>query len=363
MTKFQMMILFLLLAVGTPHSVSSQQQLPRPKSNKPGLVGDLRVGVPAWPVDADEGRPQLLIRQEEDGWFRFLQTSLRETPAKSIGVACEPNLEPVTKIIAPAASDPPPQFPGKLSEWHGFARFDFEVDGKPVLVVAPKAPAAGRPWVWHGEFFGHKPDPDIALLKLGFHIVYMSVPDMLGSPVAVASWDKFYEELTSKYKFAKRVALVGLSRGGLYCYNWASANPDKVACIYADAAVCDFKSWPGGKGNGKGSPHDWNLVLTQYSFINEQEALDYQGNPIDSLESLAKAGVPLLHVYGDADDVVPWEENTGIVADRYQALGGSITLIAKSGIGHHPHGLEDSTPIVVFMSKHCLARNLENLGQ
>lgn len=111
MTKFQMMILFLLLAVGTPHSVSSQQQLPRQKSNKPGLVGDLRVGVPAWPVDADEGRPQLVIRQEEDGWFRFLQTSLRETPAQSIGVACEPNLEPVTKIIAPAASDPPPNFP------------------------------------------------------------------------------------------------------------------------------------------------------------------------------------------------------------------------------------------------------------
>ena len=140
MTKFQMMILFLLLAVGTPHSVSSQQQLPRPKSNKPGLVGDLRVGVPAWPVDADEGRPQLLIRQEEDGWFRFLQTSLRETPAQSIGVACEPNLEPVTKIIAPAASDPPPQFPGKLSEWHGFARFDFEfvnarVSVKKVLII------------------------------------------------------------------------------------------------------------------------------------------------------------------------------------------------------------------------------------
>ena len=42
-------------------------------------------------------------------------------------------------------------------------RFDFEVDGKPVLVVAPKQEAPGRPWAWHGEFFGHKPNPDLAL--------------------------------------------------------------------------------------------------------------------------------------------------------------------------------------------------------
>ena len=38
-------------------------------------------------------------------------------------------------------------------------------DGKNVLVVTPKQAAPGKPWVWHGEFFGHKPAPDIALLK------------------------------------------------------------------------------------------------------------------------------------------------------------------------------------------------------
>ena len=41
------------------------------------------------------------------------------------------------------------------------------IAGKLVTVVAPKTAAAGRPWVWHGEFFGHKPAPDIALLGKG----------------------------------------------------------------------------------------------------------------------------------------------------------------------------------------------------
>lgn len=244
-------------------------------------------------------------------------------------------------------------FPGERSEWYGFARNDFEVDGKRVLVVSPKTAAPGRPWVWHGEFFGHKPAPDIALLNRGFHVVYLRVPDMLGSPGAVVHWNACYRVMTEDYGLASKVALVGLSRGGLYCYNWAVANPDKVACIYGDAPVCDFKSWPGGRGAGKGSDRDWKLVLERYGFPDDEAALAYSGNPVDRLQPLAEAAVPLLHVYGDADDVVPWDENTGVIAERYRALGGQIELIAKPGVGHHPHGLNDPTPIVEFITRHA----------
>lgn len=266
-------------------------------------------------------------------------------------------LNKTLKVPAAAEQSSAPKFPGKESNWNGFKRFDFEIAGKKVLVVAPDKPAAGNPWVWHGEFFGHKPDPDIALLKRGFHIAYLSVPNMLGSPKAVAHWNDCYAELTGKYGLAPKVSLVGLSRGGLYCYNWAATNPDKVACVYADAAVCDFRSWPGGKQlgdkwKGKGSAGDWKLVLEQWGFKDNAEAIAYAKNPVDNLEPLAQAKVPLLHVYGDADDVVPWDENTGIVAERYKKLGGEIVLIAKPGVGHHPHGLTDSTPIIEFIAKH-----------
>lgn len=241
--------------------------------------------------------------------------------------------------------------PNQAGEWNGYPKHELTIAGRPVTIVAPKTAAPGRPWVWHGEFFGHKPAPDIALLGQGFHIVYMKINDMLGSPGAVALWNQCYAELTTHYGLSKKPALVGLSRGGLYCYNWAIANPDKVSCIYADAPVCDFKSWPGGKGKGKGDAKNWALVTKLWDFKDEAEALAYKGNPVDSLEPLARNKVPLLHVFGDADDVVPWEENTGLVESRYKALGGPITLIRKPGIGHHPHGLDDSTPIVEFIAK------------
>ncbi|MCC7376709.1 MAG: hypothetical protein IT581_18765 [Verrucomicrobiales bacterium] len=244
------------------------------------------------------------------------------------------------------------RFPGERSSWNGFDRFDFDVDGLKVLVVAPRKELPGRPWIWHGEFFGHKPLPDIALLGRGFHVVYLSVPDQLGGPTAVKAWNQLYRELTDHYGFGPKPALVGLSRGGLYCYNWATANPAKVSCIYGDAPVCDFKSWPGGKGKGPGSTRDWQLVLERYGFKSEAEALAFRGNPVDNLAPLASAKVLLLHVFGDADEVVPWEENTGLVAERYQQLGGSISLIRKPGVKHHPHGLDDSTPIIDFLWKH-----------
>jgi pimeloyl-ACP methyl ester carboxylesterase len=254
-------------------------------------------------------------------------------------------------MAAAGEAERPAAFPGTKSQWNGYDRYDFAVDGRACLVVAPKKAAAGRPWIWRTEFFGHEPQADLALLDKGFHAVYIDVQDMYGSPRAIGHMDAFYNELTERHGQSKKTVLEGFSRGGLFALNWAAAHPDRVACIYADAPVCDFKSWPGGKGKGSGSPVDWQKCLKIYG-LTEAEAMAYRHNPIDSLEPLAKARIPLLHVVGDADDVVPLEENTALVENRYKALGGPITVIVKHGVGHHPHSLKDPTPIVDFILQH-----------
>ena len=243
--------------------------------------------------------------------------------------------------------------PGKRTIWiDPFEKCDFEVDGTPVTVVCPKQPLKRMPWAWKGEFLNAFPKTELALLERGFHIAYLKFSDRFGCPKAVRKWNAFYGLLTSAFGFSRKPALIGLSRGALYCYQWAIANPDKVACIYGDAPVCDMRSWPGGKGKGKGSSADWAKVMEVFGFASESEAMDSMINPADNLRPLAQHRIPILHVYGDADDVVPWEENTGVVADRYRKLGGSIQLIGKPGCRHHPHGLEDCSPIVNFIMQH-----------
>ncbi len=145
-----------------------------------------------------------------------------------------------------------------------------------------------------------------------------------------------------------------MSRGGLIIYNWAAAHPDQVACLYGDAPVCDIRSWPGGKGNGKGAPGEWARCLREYGLTDDQAAA-FRGNPIDRLKPLADAKIPILHVVGAADVVVPVAENSAIIEQRYRALGGSIRVISKPGVGHHPHSLQDPTPIVDFIVRHTQA--------
>ena len=142
-------------------------------------------------------------------------------------------------------------FPGKKGSFQGFDRYDFTQEGAKCIVVVPKSAAPGKPWIWRARFFGHEPQADKALLEKGFHVVYANVGGLFGAPQAVEIWDGFHKYLTEKHGFASKAALEGMSRGGLIIYNWAAKNPDKVSCIYGDAPVCDFKSWPGAKAKGK----------------------------------------------------------------------------------------------------------------
>ena len=248
----------------------------------------------------------------------------------------------------------PKPFPGSPTKWQGFARHDFKAGDLAATVVVPDKPLPGRPWVWRGEFFGAFADADIALVKAGWHLAYLSVPDLFGSPKAMKHWETFHEAMVKEYGMHPKPGLIGLSRGGLYCMNWAASHPDKTLAVYLDNAVCDFKSWPGGQpkklGIGKGSEAEWKKLLTAYDFKNDGEAVSYKLNPVDNLVPLAKAKVPLLLVYGDKDAVVPHAENSELVYARYTALGGPVERVVKPGQDHHPHGLKDVSPLVKFFA-------------
>lgn len=249
------------------------------------------------------------------------------------------------------------KFPGEtVDQWHGYTRHRFSVDGCEAWIAEPKQALPGKPWSWCMEF----PDAFTArcaapqLLAAGFHHVHIQVGNTFGCPDALRHFDAFYQVLATA-GLAKRGTLIGISRGGLYAYRWASEHPERVNVIYGDAPVCDFKSWPGGKGKGTGSPADWKALIESYGFKDEAEALAYRGNPIDRLEPLARAKIAIIHVVGDADDAVPVAENTAIVEERYRKLGGEIRVIHKAGVGHHPHGLDDVSPVVDWVKKHALS--------
>ncbi len=231
-------------------------------------------------------------------------------------------------------------YPGLKSNWHGFEKYDFEFERRDARIILPKEPLEGNPWVWRARFPDWHYQMDSILLSEGFTIAYVNTNNMFGSPHAVNVWDRFYNYLIKGYEFNEKVSLEGVSRGGLFVYNWAKKHPDRVNCIYAEAPVCDFKSWPGGFGTGKGSKADWKRLKSEYGFKSDKEAKEYANNPIDNLEKFAEAKVPVLHMIGLKDQIVPPEENTLILIDRYIKLGGIATVVpctkGKQNLwGHH----------------------------
>ncbi|MFA6959830.1 MAG: alpha/beta hydrolase [Opitutaceae bacterium] len=237
---------------------------------------------------------------------------------------------------------------GTPFSWRGFDGYEGVIDGRVCKVVVPPETAPGRPWAWRPEFFDAFAEVDAQLVARGFHLVYMDVTDHYGCPKAMGHGDVLWREMTGRFRLAAKLAFIALSRGGLFAYNYAVMFPERVACIYADNPVCDFKSWPAGQGNGPGSAGDWAKCLAVYGFTEEQ-ARGYSGNPVDCAAVIAKAGIPVFQVLGDADEVVPVEENGYVMRDRLQAVDGDYREIIKPGGLHHPHGPKDPTPVVEFV--------------
>jgi hypothetical protein len=250
--------------------------------------------------------------------------------------------------------------PGEKSDFHGFDMHQFKVNNNHrvnVKVVCPKKAVEGKPWLWRSLFWEALPlvyKADLQLVEQGYHVVLVH-GDVAGHPSGNANIDAAYELLTKNYGFSKKCSMASMSRGTLSLFRWASSNPDKVESIYVDNGVCNVLSWPAGKlvpGNnsiGSGDPGSWEYFKKKFGYKSDVEALKTKESPIDLLQPLAKAGVPILMVCGNKDRAVPYEENDAIMEKRYKALGGTIKVIIENK--GHSHGMKDPTPILEFVKE------------
>ena len=240
---------------------------------------------------------------------------------------------PWSQGIASAASTYVP-FDGEKTSWHdGFDRYDYVMDevnfeitpfkrpesekfavGNPpkgqrrCIVVVPKQAASSYPWSWQACYWDHEPQTEVELLRRGFHIAFIT-------PDPGKQWDAFYAWLTEKHGLSTKPAFVGMSKGGVNEYDWTAANPEKVSCIYAD-----------------------NPAIRPEAFAK--------------LGELARKDVALLNICGSADFLL--QRHTLPIEDRYQQLGGRITVMIKDGAAHHPHSLRNPKFIADWIEQHLL---------
>ncbi len=241
-------------------------------------------------------------------------------------------------------------------DWRGFAKQSFEFEGRKAFVVLPKEAASGRPWIWRLSFPDFHAEVDVELLKAGFHLAHVDVVAMLGSDESLAIMDRFHDLVRRQWGLAARPALEAVSRGGLHAYRYAATRPERVACLYADTPVMDLKSWPLKHPKSKGPLAD---ALRFYGFPDEAALVAYDGDPLDLLEPIALAKIPLRHVVSPNDLVVPAEENTFEARRRLESLGWEMDVVTVDPAttvneGHH-FPLVGVAETVAFVRRHAAA--------
>lgn len=230
----------------------------------------------------------------------------------------------------------------------------FAVEGCTAFVIAPTKQNEKQPtpWVWYAPTLPGLPGVEETWMferftAAGIAIAGIDVGESFGSPDGRAKYSAFYRTLVEERKMSPKPVLLARSRGGLMLYSWACDNPAKVGGVAGIYPVCSPSSYPG---------IDRAALAYNLTPVQLQAELP-KHNPLDRLESLAKAKVPLFAIHGDVDTVVPLEANSGAMEERYQGLGGKMQLIVPKGQGHNMwRGFFECQELVDFVLQHAVEK-------
>ena len=216
----------------------------------------------------------------------------------------------------------------------GFTVQDTVICGRRAVFVVP--PQANGRWIARPAFIGAFAQVDDALLELGWSFGLLDLMDEYATPDAQEAFTVFCDYGYKRYGLSRKVVLEGLSRGGWFSLVYAENHPDRVDKLYLDAPLCDLT----------------NFRNEHIRKAGEQWAA--AGIPEEKFRTYAKdhfsrvKGMPIIVVYGAADPTVPFEQQFGTFD-----LSGcrDLSLIGKTGVGHHPHSLSPCDTIVRFLVK------------
>ncbi len=199
-------------------------------------------------------------------------------------------------------------------------------------------------WIWKTEFFTAFDDAEQKLLEMGYARVYYQISDMYGNSKSIRLMHEFYKGVLQKFpNFSKKAILFGFSRGGLYAFNYTLSYPETVEKVYLDAPVLDLKSWP-----RIGIFEHYEMLKMMN--LDEITLAYYNENPADNFAEYFSHNIPTLLVAGEKDSVVSYYHNAYKMIEFCKNNDVSLTYYTKPECDHHPHSLEDVSPIIKFIN-------------
>ena len=214
------------------------------------------------------------------------------------------------------------------AQWNGYRAEEFSFCGRKAIAVLPHEGRKTGDWALKTEYWGAFPNAELALLERGFTLAFLQNRTRFATKEECAEKANFCSFVSERYGLREKCALVGMSCGGAHALTFAGLYPEKAACLYLDAPVGSYLSYPGRFGDPECESVWENEFVLAY---------------------------PVLLVYGTQDATVPYDENGRLLEEAYEGYPGLLTVLPCALRGHHPHGLADPAPIADFIEAACRA--------
>lgn len=235
--------------------------------------------------------------------------------------------------------------------WENYKVEEFTFADRKAVIIHPGCTPNGR-MLLKTEYLEAFPAFDYAMLDRGYYLIHIYHRSRWAPDEETHIMADFVRHCAAHLGVSERCVLEGMSCGGLQAARFAELYPELTAVMYLDAPVLNILSMAGlGECNRDNLDSFWRELVATYG-VNKSTIVNFRKSPIDKMEPLIENNIPVIMLYGNADNVVVYEENGKVLEDYYRENGGTIQVIAKSMVGHHPHGLADLTPLINFVEEH-----------
>ena len=232
-------------------------------------------------------------------------------------------------------------------------KFTF-MDREATLIFPPDGVARTDKWVLKTEYFDAFPDLEREMLRCGWHRAHLKARERCGTQKELRIKLAFADYLEETFGLSHRFVPIGMSCGGLQAVKLAALAPERISVLYLDAPVISFMSWPfnlGAYPSIAGEAQQKELLLA-YGITRAEFFLTFRDHPYDHIPTLVENRIPVVMVYGDSDESVPYEDNGRFLETAYREANIPFHAFCKPGCGHHPHGPSDTAPVVELLLKY-----------
>lgn len=234
-------------------------------------------------------------------------------------------------------------------DFYGFKKQEFQFENKKAILVIPDNPREDKKWCFKTEYFAAFPEFQIEMLKKGYYVAYVQNETRWCLETDTDRQANFAKFLHTEFGLFEKFITIGMSCGGMQSVYLAAKYPELVAAIYLDAPVINYLSCPCGLGSGSNKAYEEFVKATGFTV---KDMINYRKHPQDYIPKLVENKIPMFLIAGDSDSVVPFDENGIHLINAYKKAGLDYNFIIKKGCDHHPHGLDDNTPLLEFAEKY-----------